>query len=83
MQPMRWTGSDRTLLEAGEVDLIAAEAAEEILDEQYDGYTARNPVLAAMVAFHLCGLTVSEQWLVYTEEHLDEDGRLYRVLVER
>ena len=83
LQGQRWTGSDRPLLDAGEIDTIAAEVAEEILDEQYDGYKARNPVLASMIAFHLCGMTVSERWLVYTDELLEEDGRVYRVWVER
>ena len=83
MEAMRWTGSDRAILEAQEIDTLAGEVAEEILDEQYDGYKARNPVLASMIAFHLCGMTVSERWLVYTDELLEEDGRVYRVWVER
>lgn len=81
MQGLRWTGSDRVLMDAAEVEQLSAEVAAEITDEQYDGYKARNQVLAAMIAFHLCSLTESEGWHVYADETQDEDGKLYRVWV--
>jgi len=58
------------------------DVAAEIIDEQYDGYKARNSVLAARISFHLCELTPSEQWLVHSDDYQDEGGHLYRVWVE-
>ncbi|WDL99761.1 hypothetical protein [Alicyclobacillus sp. ALC3] len=83
MGDLGWTGSDSTLLAAADIETLAGEVAAEITDEQYDGYKARNPVLAAVIAFNLCTLTNSEHWQVHAEQGVDEDGRLYRVWVER
>lgn len=83
MQAMRWTGSDKLLLDANDLADIALEVAEEIMNEQYDGYKARSHALAHAIAFNLCGLTESEQWCVYTDAQQDSDGWLYRVWVDR
>ncbi len=83
MQAMRWTGSDRLLMDANDLADIALEVAEEILNEQYDGYKARSQALAHAIVFNLCSLTESEQWYVHADAQQDSDGWLYRVWVDR
>lgn len=80
---LRWTGSDRLLMAADDLEELSLGVAEEILNEQYDGYRARSQALARAIAFNLCGLTESEQWYVHTDASQDSEGWLYSVWVDR
>ena len=79
---MRWIGSDRTLMEAAEIEALAVEVACEIRDGQYDGYKARNRQLAAMIAFNLAQMAREHRWCVQANEEEDVEGVRYHVWVE-
>lgn len=77
----RWTGSDRSFLDALDIQLLAAEVASEIGHDQYDGYKSRNKALSDAIAGGLAVLTTVHKWRIYAD--FEEPAQVYRVWVER
>ena len=67
MQPLRWVASDQLLLDADDIELLAAKVGAEIGIGQYDGCTCLNKRLSDAIAGALATLTVVYKWLVYAD----------------
>lgn len=81
---LRWTGSDRLIMSVDNIRSLAEEVAKEIREDQYDGYTCRNAMLAGWIVLHLTAFTDLEHWYIHSDlDHPDEHGPIYRVWVER
>lgn len=83
MRDVRWLTFDDMAVGPDEVGTIAGEVVEEIINEDYDGYEARNRDLAFAISFNLNYLTKMEQWRVHADADTDDVGMFYRIWVER